>query len=238
MDHFTSETIGRIGYYVYTLTDPRTNKVFYVGKGFGNRVFNHEKCAISTDGVSEKLDTIRQIHSEGLEVIKDIKAHNLTSDEAFIVESIFINEYKLKNLTNIVDGHHSEFYSSHKVEEIEEMYNCPEIELDEDDKFICLNINKSFLRDEDLYEKVREVWTLNADRASKANYILIVWKGIVKEMYKDAEWTELFGKWNKSKRNVRKWRFTATKVKRHKYLGTDISKYIKFKQNPVRYYNI
>ena len=225
-------------FYVYVFFNNTWNEVFYVGKGTGNRVFDHEKCAINTDGVSEKLDLIRQIHAENLEVIKDIKAHNLTSDEAFIVESILINEYQLKTLTNIVDGHHSEFYSSHKVEEIEEMYNCKEIELIPDDKFVCLNINNSFVKEDDLYEKVRSAWTLDPKRAYKANYILIVWKGIVKEMYKNVEWTELFGPWNTYKRPIRKWKFTANKVKRHQYLGTDISKYIKFKQNPVRYYNI
>ena len=34
-----------IGYYVYVLVDPRTKQVFYVGKGKGNRVFDHEREA-------------------------------------------------------------------------------------------------------------------------------------------------------------------------------------------------
>ena len=40
---FSSEVIRKIGYYVYLLTDPITNEIFYVGKGKGNRVFSHLK---------------------------------------------------------------------------------------------------------------------------------------------------------------------------------------------------
>ncbi len=35
----------KIGWYVYTLRDPRNNRVFYVGKGVENRWFDHIKEA-------------------------------------------------------------------------------------------------------------------------------------------------------------------------------------------------
>ena len=41
MDRFNEENFDVLGYYVYRLVDPRDNKTFYVGKGCGNRVFNH-----------------------------------------------------------------------------------------------------------------------------------------------------------------------------------------------------
>jgi hypothetical protein len=31
----------RLGYYVYLLSDPRTERVFDAGQGTGNRCFNH-----------------------------------------------------------------------------------------------------------------------------------------------------------------------------------------------------
>lgn len=36
---FSQKTQEELKSYVYILIDPRDNKIFYVGKGYGNRVF-------------------------------------------------------------------------------------------------------------------------------------------------------------------------------------------------------
>ena len=46
MNKFSDKTIEELGYYVYSLTDPRNNKIFYIGIGCGNRVFNHSKAGL------------------------------------------------------------------------------------------------------------------------------------------------------------------------------------------------
>jgi hypothetical protein len=38
---FDEKTIAELKYYVYLLVNPETNTPFYVGKGEGNRVFDH-----------------------------------------------------------------------------------------------------------------------------------------------------------------------------------------------------
>ena len=59
-------------FYVYRLVDPRTLHTFYVGKGCGNRVFDHAKAAkelISEDEdmVSLKYQLISEIIASGKE---------------------------------------------------------------------------------------------------------------------------------------------------------------------------
>lgn len=59
---FDEKTQKALGYYVYMLIDPRDDRPFYVGKGVGNRIFNHVKNAIDNPTNSdEKCDVIRKI---------------------------------------------------------------------------------------------------------------------------------------------------------------------------------
>ena len=43
MEVFPKEVIDKLKYYVYLYSDPRDDKIFYVGKGKNNRVFQHLK---------------------------------------------------------------------------------------------------------------------------------------------------------------------------------------------------
>ena len=58
---FNQHTIEALAYYVYALVDPRDNRIFYIGKGEGNRVFQHAKDSLNEDYQSLKLDIIRNI---------------------------------------------------------------------------------------------------------------------------------------------------------------------------------
>ena len=242
MEKFSQSAIEKLGFYVYLLSDPRNDKIFYVGKGCGNRVFEHEKCAINNDDTSLKLDLIRDIHSNNLEVKKEIVVHGLKDEDmAYAFEEALISV--IPDLTNAVEGHHAEINGRKSVEEIEIMYNCPKTVIIPGDKFMALNINRSFDTDNDLealYKYSQGNWTISVNHVAKANYVLLVCKGIVRGIVKIDKWTEVFGEWNerenKSKR--RKWRFDGQLIMNHPYLNTDISDIILFNQMPVRYYNI
>jgi hypothetical protein len=85
----------RLGFYVYVLTDPRTDSVFYVGKGTGERCFAHlaeaRKTVADTKGDYPKLATIRAIEGDGLDVKIDVLRHGLDEATAFVVESAAID---------------------------------------------------------------------------------------------------------------------------------------------------
>ena len=96
---FSPEVEAKLQYYVYALVDPRTDQIFYVGKGVGNRVFQHIAEAENNDvcSTSEKLDQIRAIHAtldaEGkpLEVKHFIIRYGLTEEVANEIESTLID---------------------------------------------------------------------------------------------------------------------------------------------------
>jgi len=99
---FTPEVAKKIKHYVYRLIDPRNGITFYVGKGKGNRVFEHVKCELifedDEDEISEKFATIREIRQKGMEVIHVIHRHGMDSETAFEVEAALIDAYP--GLTN------------------------------------------------------------------------------------------------------------------------------------------
>lgn len=92
-----------LNYYVYQLIDPRNERPFYVGKGKGPRVREHEHEA-RTGGIGEKCDRIREIWAQGFEVKREIIAEFDSEERAFAREMQIIKRIGLKNLTNKTRG--------------------------------------------------------------------------------------------------------------------------------------
>lgn len=92
-------------WYVYELADPLTGIAFYIGKGKGARVDQHEKDAAKADGVcSEKINKIKELWAKGLQVQKRINAMFWDEQAAYDHETDLIDEIGLENLTNIMPG--------------------------------------------------------------------------------------------------------------------------------------
>jgi hypothetical protein len=120
MTEFSQAVIEKIGYYVYFLKnpDPNNNIIFYVGKGTGNRIFHHIKCAIENEKKSDKLELIRKIGADNVEHY--ILRHGLTEKEALDIESACIDllGFRNENLTNENKGLYSFSKGLRTVDEI------------------------------------------------------------------------------------------------------------------------
>lgn len=91
-------------FYVYALKDPREkpSKPFYIGKGTGNRAWEHQ----ANIDDSEKGLLIKQIKDNGHSVMHTIMADNLTEHQALKIEAELISAFGIRSqgglLTNRV----------------------------------------------------------------------------------------------------------------------------------------
>ena len=192
--------------YVYALVDPRNSTIFYIGKGTGDRVFQHATAAINEIDQSLKLETIKAIMAENKEVRYYILRHNLTEEVAYTVESTLIDlltypEFNKENLlTNIVSGHHQWDEGIKSVEELNILYDCPKIEIHKDHKLLLVSLNRSFYQTSangvyqrpNIYEATRKAWRTSKKRVENITHVLGVYKGIVRSVIEvnSHSWTQ------------------------------------------------
>jgi len=240
MNYFSIATVEKIGYYVYCLYDPRDKKIFYIGKGKGNRVFYHMKGAIEGSQKNEKLDTIREMIKNNTKVGHYILRHGLKEKEAVEIESCLIDmlafeEFKkLSKLTNIVSGLHSWDRGIKKVNEIEALYVAKPIYDNQiRHKILIININKTYRPGISPYEATRKSWKLDINRAKNAEFIISEYKGIFRAIYKA-------NKWFRTADNKR-WYFKGEEITDRKIITLYLSRqYLgkkKGQSNPIRYLN-
>jgi hypothetical protein len=95
-------------FYVYVLQKP-DGIPFYVGKGVGQRVLNHEAEARNTTRLTHKLNVIRSLHRKGLRIHYRLDSFfDNESDaherERYLIQSIGRHDLRRGPLTNQTDG--------------------------------------------------------------------------------------------------------------------------------------
>ena len=184
-------------FYVYRLVDPRTLQTFYVGKGCGERVFQHAKHVhnlikqnkkdknVNEDELSLKSQQIAEIISAGKQVIAIIHRYGMTAEEAFEVEAALIDAYP--GLTNIQRGQDYE----RGVITVEDLCKQAQTKVYaepvEDYIIIKTTLNEISNRGS-IYDAVRQSWVADLNRAIKYKYVLAVVSGIVREVFIVDKW--------------------------------------------------
>lgn len=187
-----------IAYYVYRLVDPRTEKTFYVGKGHANRLFHHINEAVANEEQSTlKLDRIREIKAQGLNVEHVVHRHGLSEKEAFEVEAALIDAYglsrdALSELTNAVSGYQG-YRGVMSVEDLIARHASREAEFEV--PVLVLKLSRQYehqMTAEELYERTRGMWVINPFAHRNVNYAIPVSVGgVIREVYRILKWTEI-----------------------------------------------
>ncbi|XHC24411.1 hypothetical protein ABWH91_08885 [Phycisphaerales bacterium ac7] len=243
MNRFSAKVTEQLKFYVYLYIDPRTEKVFYIGKGRGNRVFSH----LRTQDDSEKTRIISELRDLKLQPRIELLKYGLTEQEAFLVEATAIDLINVSNLTNAARGHGSRYGARASVEEVQASLCAEPVTIVHN--VLLININREFrygLSAIELYDATRSAWKLGEKRES-ADYALSVYRGVVREVYRVGAWLPAGATMRakdeatdgRSPERDGRWEFVgevAEEPVRRLYLGKLISAYFpKGNQNPVKY---
>lgn len=178
------------------LIDPKDGKPFYVGEGYGNRVFDHIRSAIENPtATSDKLDKIREIGPQNVKHV--ILVHGLESQkEALRIESVVIDLLRYLghpltiSLTNIVGGHHANSIGLMTTDEISRLYSAKPLDYIGADCMV-ININGLYERGMDserIYRATKEAWRIGKNRTKTIKYVLSEYHGLIVEVFEVKEW--------------------------------------------------
>ena len=194
INSFPPEVVAELKDYVYRLIDPRNGETFYVGRGVGNRVFDHANGVFvpaegdsesASDPASEKIDRILKIKLANLEVGHVIHRYGLEKEEARIVEAALIDAYP--GLTNIQGGYGSGDFGPMHPSEIVSKYSAKIAEFKH--KALLISVNKS-TADTQLLQATQFAWRLNKSKAESAEVILATVQGLIKGAFVAEKWLE------------------------------------------------
>jgi len=243
IDNIPSEVARSLGIYVYLLSDPRSDKPFYVGKGKGKRILHHLK----EEGKNQKAQIIEDLQKNNLKPKMEILAHRLPNEEcAFRIETAVIDLIGVEALSNRMKGHKSNTFGKASIDQLISHYAARPVIIREPSVLIRINMLYKFdMSDEETYHITRGVWRMGIRRES-VHYAFAVYEGVIKGVYEIEQWfpagtTEYPNHPTFGKDSPGRWEFTGGKAKKgiwKKYVNKSANNYFsKNAQNPVRYVN-
>ena len=236
---FTFEISEILNNYVYVFFDPRDEQPFYVGKGCGNRAFDH----FSDQSESEKSRRIKEIEESGHEPRIEILRYGLSKSEASHIEAAVIDILGTDKLTNVYRGEHSKGFGRISTLDLTTLLKAKPVKISH--SAILLNINKLYrsnMSTNELYEITRGVWKVGENR-NKVEIAMAIYRGIVKEVYRINKWYPA-GTLKYKTRDTSKfldsgrWEFEGEEAIdiRDKYIDRSVRSYLAAtNRNPIKY---
>jgi hypothetical protein len=241
---------------VYALRDPRDRRLFYIGKGKGNRLFQHAAAALEASNdelVGMKLQLIREIHAESQLVDAYVVRHGIPSErQAYEVEAAVIDALRLIdpqmnneffNMTNVVLGHHHALRGLAHVDMVASLYSAPRSP-DITVPSILFRIPRLWtpqMPPPELYEATMGWWPLGPRREG-AKYAFSVSKGVVRAIYRIQGWRQRHEQdrdWQQDQGKAPRWGFHGSVApEMSRYLNHSVVHlYKKGERGPFKYIN-
>jgi len=201
---FDEKTKLELNYYVYLLINPDTKTPFYVGKGEGNRVFDHLNDAKQGKKGTDKLDQIQAILKKNKTVDHVIVRHGLNEKTAYQIEASLIDTFRyIPSFNDFVSGNIQGGMNSIEnglmsSEEVKRKYNAIPLNSIPADTII-ININSSYKRasgKNKLYQATKERWRMDKTRLEGIKYVLSEFKGLIVEVFEVKKWYSIKRQYN------------------------------------------
>ena len=148
---------AELGNYVYVYSDPDDHKPFYIGRGKGNRVFNHLTYDVTQKNKdpkeNKKIEKLEELRKKKKDPIIEILIHGLDLETAKAVETAAIDLIGVNNLTKQKRGDKAEEYGIMDVTTLNAKYQRDILE-EEDITYnvMMININKLYSSNMTLFE--------------------------------------------------------------------------------------
>ena len=180
--------------YVYLYVDPLDDKIFYIGKGINNRVFDHLNEAEDESRDSAKVRKIRDVWKSGNDVMLRLHRFGMTDEAASHVEASLIQLYP--DSENDVEGKSTLTLGDRLVEDVISQKSRKPAQIDF--PAVLINIRKEWLRirptlsklvdQNQLYQSTRTAWEGQPKRHRSVTYAILVAFGIVRQVYTIKSW--------------------------------------------------
>lgn len=213
---FAPDVKEQLGPYVYMLIDPRDGTAFYVGKGRGDRVYQHVWNALGSvpqdsEGhelgehdskavTSAKNARIREIVNAG-ERVGHIIVRTCDDDkQAYAVEHGVLMAMQLgggqkisDGLTNIVSGHYRFEFKDHRAEELDRQIGAePAPPLPVPCAVIKVNAAATVTDEAELYERASKSWRAGGDMRQVVDLpVFVVAHNVIRAVYRARSWDDV-----------------------------------------------